>query len=161
MRIRILIVAALAALTMTVGACGGGKKGGDTTTKTGSGDGGAVAKAPLYDRLGKQDAITAVVNEFVANVVADDRIKDFFKNADGAHLKKMLVEQICFATGGPCKYTGKDMKTSHAGMGITEKNFNDLVDDLVKALDKLGVKDPEKTELLTILGGLKGDIVTK
>ena len=73
----------------------------------------------------------------------------------------MLVEQICSATGGPCKYTGKDMKTAHAGMGVADKDFTALVDDLIKALDKLGVKDPEKTELLTILGGLKGDIVTK
>ena len=154
MRIRFLIIAALAALTMA--ACGGGKKGGGDTMKTGGGD-----EKTLYDRLGGKDAITAVVDDFVANVVADARINTFFKNADAVHLKAMLVDQICMATGGPCKYTGKDMKTSHAGMGVAEADFNALVEDLVKSLDKFKVPEKEKGELLGALGGMKGDIVTK
>jgi truncated hemoglobin YjbI len=83
----------------------------------------------LYDRLGGKTAIVAVVDEFVGRVAADTRINGFFKDtaADPARLaafKGKLVDQICEASGGPCKYTGKDMKTAHAGMGITEADFS-------------------------------------
>jgi hemoglobin len=115
----------------------------------------------LYDRLGGKKAITAVVGEFVGNVGADSRINNFFAHTDLKHLKKMLVDQICMATGGPCKYKGKDMKTAHKGMGVSEANFNALVEDLVKALDKFKVGATEKNELLGALGGMKGDIVEK
>ncbi len=118
----------------------------------------APAKS-LYDRLGGKDAITAVVKEFLGNVVADKRINGFFKKADAAKLQTMLIDQICQATGGPCKYTGKDMKTAHKGMKIKEADFNALVEDLVKALDKFTVPKTEKDELLGALGGMKGDIV--
>ena len=75
----------------------------------------------LYKSLGGKKAITAVVDDFVGRVAADDRINGFFKAtaADPARLakfKKNLVDQICEAAGGPCKYKGKDMKTAHAGM---------------------------------------------
>lgn len=119
----------------------------------------APAAKSLYDRLGGKDAITAVVKEFLANVVADKRINSFFKNADAAKLQGLLVDQVCEATGGPCKYKGKDMKTAHTGMKIKEADFTALVEDLVKALDKFKVPKKEKDELLGALGGMKGDIV--
>lgn len=115
----------------------------------------------LYDRLGGKKAITAVVGEFVGNVGGDSRINKFFAHTDLKRLKKMLVDQICMATGGPCKYKGKDMRTAHKGMGVSEADFNALVEDLVKALDKFKVGDTEKNELLGALGGMKGDIVEK
>ncbi|MBX3157783.1 MAG: group 1 truncated hemoglobin [Deltaproteobacteria bacterium] len=118
-----------------------------------------AAPKSLYDRLGGKDAITAVVKDFVGNVVADKRINKFFAKADGAKLTDHLVNQVCQATGGPCKYTGKDMKTAHKGMGIKEADFNALVEDLVKSLDKFKVPKAEKDELLGALGGMKGDIV--
>jgi hemoglobin len=71
----------------------------------------------------------------------------------------MLVEQVCQASGGPCTYTGKTMKDAHAGMKITEADFNALVEDLTKSLDKFKVAEREKNELLGALGGMKGDIV--
>ncbi|HEY1552474.1 MAG TPA: group 1 truncated hemoglobin, partial [Kofleriaceae bacterium] len=107
-----------------------------------------------------KDAIDAVVEDFVGNVAADARINAFFANADIPHLKQMLKDQICSATGGPCKYTGKDMKTAHAGMKIKEADFNALVEDLVKSLDKFHVKDADKQTLLGVLGPMKPDIVT-
>jgi hemoglobin len=152
MRIQMALVTLLA--TIGLMACGGGKKGGGTT-----GGGGSAATKSLYDRLGGKDAITAVVDEFVGIVVKDERINSFFKNADAKHLKAMLVDQICSAAGGPCKYTGKDMKTAHTGMGVKDADFTALVDDLVKALDKFKVPQKEKDELLGALGGMKGDIV--
>ena len=66
--------------------------------------------------------------------------------------KAKLVDQICEASGGPCKYTGKDMKTAHAGMGITDADFNALVEDLVATLDKFKVPEKEKGELLGRFG---------
>ncbi len=96
----------------------------------------SVAKEKtLYERLGGKKAITAVVDEFVSRVAMDTRINHFFAQtaADPARMKtfKMnLVDQICQASGGPCKYTGKDMKSAHAGMGITSADFNALVEDL-------------------------------
>jgi hemoglobin len=120
----------------------------------------------LYDRLGGKKAITAVVDEFVGRVAADTRINHYFAAAAGdskrlASFKMNLVDQICQAAGGPCKYTGKDMKSAHAGMGITSADFDALVQDLVGALDKFKVGEKEKGELLGALGPMKADIVTK
>src|SRR5580698_6554788 len=103
------------------------------------------AKDALYKSLGGKKAITAVVDLFVGNVAGDARINSFFK-ADVADPKKLakfkmnLVNQICEAAGGPCKYTGKSMKEAHMGMGISSADFGALVEDLVAALDKGGVK---------------------
>ena len=156
MRLRMILVASVAALGLF--ACGGKGKG--DTTGPGTGEAPVASERSLYDRLGGQDAITAVVADFVGNVVADARINAFFANANADELKAKLVDQICEATGGPCTYTGKTMKELHAGMGVKDEHFNALVEDLVKSLDKFGVKDPEKTELLTALAGMKPDIVT-
>jgi len=116
-------------------------------------------EATLYERLGGQDAIVAVVDDFVANVAADERINFMFADADIPHLKAMLVEQVCAGTGGPCTYTGKDMKTAHAGMGITDAHFNAMGEDMLKTLDKFGVPEREKGELMALLGSMHGDIV--
>jgi len=118
----------------------------------------------LYSRLGGKKAIKAVVDEFVNNCAGDTRINKFFADTAKdpkrlAKFKTNLVNQICQASGGPCKYTGKDMKTAHKGMGITDADFNALVEDLIKALDKLHVGATEKNELLGALGPMKGDIV--
>lgn len=113
----------------------------------------------LYDRLGGKPAITAVIDQFVANVANDKRINERFATTDIPRLKKNLVDQVCTASGGPCTYTGRDMKTTHAGMNITTADFNALVEDLVASLDKLKVPEAEKKELLGILGPMKKDIV--
>jgi hemoglobin len=115
----------------------------------------------LYERLGGKPAITAVVDDFVARVAADNRINGKFANANIPRLKTLLVEQICEASGGPCKYTGRDMKTTHAGMGIKGEEFDALVGDLVATLNKFKVPEREKNELLGALGPMKKDIVEK
>lgn len=121
---------------------------------------GAAAQS-LYERLGGQTAIVAVVDDFVGNVAADPGINGFFAKTDIARLKRLLVEQICAASGGPCTYTGRDMKTAHAGMGVQETHFGALVNDLVKTLDKFNVPEKEKNELLAVLGPMKSDIVSR
>ena len=124
-------------------------------------DGGMTAKQPLYDRLGGKGAIQAVVDDFIGNVAVDARINKRFANADIPRLKTKLVEQICEASGGPCKYTGATMLDAHRGMNVTDAEFNALVEDLVKSLDKFKVPSQEKGELLTALGGMKPQIVGK
>lgn len=114
---------------------------------------------PLYDRLGGKAGITTVVDQFVANVAADSRINGRFATTDIPKLKGHLVDQVCMATGGPCTYKGRDMKTTHAGMKITNGDFGALVEDLVAALDRLKVPAQEKGELLGLLGSMKKDIV--
>ena len=120
-----------------------------------------AAKKPLYDRLGGKPAIQAVVDDFIGNVAADRRINQRFAGTNIPRLKTMLVDQICEASGGPCKYTGKSMLESHRGMNISDGEFGALVEDLVKSLDKFKVPAQEKNELLTTLGGMKKDIVGK
>jgi hemoglobin len=118
----------------------------------------------LYHRLGGKKGIEKVVKDFIANVGADNRINHYFADTvkDKARLEKFednLEDQICQAASGPCKYKGKNMRAAHKGMNITEADFNALVEDLVKALDKNKVGATEKNELLTALGGLKDQIV--
>ncbi len=117
------------------------------------------SEASLYDRLGGKPAITAVVDDFVRRVAKDDRMNGRFANANIPRLKMKLVEQICSASGGPCTYTGRDMKTTHAGMGISKAEFESLVEDLVTTLDKFHVGQREKNELLGVLGPMQSDIV--
>src|SRR5881409_1157457 len=122
-----------------------------------------AAKPPsLYQRLGGREGIRGVVDEFVAVVVADDRVKGRFAGLNPAAVEKLktnLSDQICEAAGGPCSYLGRDMKDTHKGMNITEAEWNATVEALVKALDKYKVGEREKKELLAALGPMKADIV--
>lgn len=126
----------------------------------------------LYERLRITDdnrvpvagrsAISLIVDDFVANVVADNRINTRFKAlppAGVARLKANLADQICQAAGGPCSYLGRDMKETHKGMKVTEAQWNATVEALVKALDKRKVPEAEKGELLGLLSPMKKDIV--
>lgn len=121
------------------------------------------APAPsVYKQLGGREGIAQIVDDFVANVVADNRINDRFKKLQPAQvfkLKSYLSDQICDATGGPCSYVGRTMKETHAGMKITEAEWNATVEALVKALDKNNVPVGAKTALLGALGPMKPDIV--
>jgi hemoglobin len=119
----------------------------------------ANAPKSLYDRLGGLPAIGAVVDELLKNIASDTRIAHRFALTDLKDLRNKLVDQICQASGGPCTYKGGDMKTVHKGQRISSADFNALVEDLVKALDTFQVPEKEKTELLTALASMQGDIV--
>jgi hemoglobin len=121
----------------------------------------APMKKTLYERLGGVDAIKAVVDDFVGNVAADKRINRYFAKADIIRLKRNLVDQICQGTGGPCVYRGRSMKEAHAGMGVRGRDFNALVGDLGKSLNKFKVPAREQKELVAILAPMKKDIVTR
>jgi len=123
---------------------------------------GSVAQdKSLYERLGGQPAIEAVVNDFAGRVLADARINKKFAKSDPARLTKNLTDFVCKAAGGSCTYTGRSMKASHKKMGVTNGEFGALVEDLVATLDKFKVPEKEKGELLAALGPLQPDIVEK
>ncbi|SRR6266508_85211 len=113
----------------------------------------------LYERLGGLEAITGVVEAFVARCAKDERINPKFARSEIPRLKKMLVDQVCEATGGPCTYTGRDMRETHDGMGVTAGEFDALVGDLVSTLDDFDVPKTEQEELLGLLAPMRGDIV--
>ncbi len=113
----------------------------------------------LYARLGGRPAITAVVDDFVANVAADKRINGFFGNTDIPRLKRLLVQQICAGSGGPCTYEGRSMRETHRGLDVRNQDFDALVQDLVKSLNKLNVPEREQGELLALLGPMRKDVV--
>jgi hemoglobin len=124
----------------------------------------APAAAPassksLYERLGGKDAISAVVDDFAQNVLGDERINKKFAKSDPGRLLANLKDFVCAATGGPCRYTGLSMKESHKNMGTTAGEFNALVEDLIKTLNKFNVPAAEQQELLNAMAGLRGDIV--
>lgn len=116
----------------------------------------------LYKRLGGREGIALVVGDFVTNMAGDSRVNARFKGMKGEDVEKLksnLADQICDATGGPCSYLGRDMKTTHKGMNISEAEWNATVENLGKALDKNNVAAKDKTELLGLLAPMKADIV--
>jgi hemoglobin len=125
---------------------------------------GAQSGDTLYKRLGGYDAIAAVTDDFIARALGDARIRRMFEglSTDSKNrFRQHLVEQLCAATGGPCVYTGRSMKASHAGIGITEGDWTAAVGHLAATLDKYKVPDKEKNELLALLVPMKSDIVEK
>lgn len=139
--------------------CSRGETGGSDTS--GATTAAATPPRTLYDRLGGKTAITSVVDSFVARVAADQRINKKFARSNIPRVKAMLVDQICAGTGGPCTYTGRNMKDAHRNMGVTEGEFNALVEDLVATLNSFNVPKTEQDELLAILGSMKADIVER
>ncbi len=116
----------------------------------------------LYERLGGYDAISAVVDDFAAKLFEDPRIAQFFRGM-GDDTRQQFRQKnknlVCNVTGGPCKIISRPAKVIHGGLGITEKEFNIVVQHLVDTLDKFKVPAAEKSELLEIIGSLKPDIV--
>jgi hemoglobin len=123
---------------------------------------GCATQAPpdqtLFQRLGGRAAIDAVVADSVGNISADARINQRFIGV-GAELNKNLADLLCERSGGPCTYTGRDMSAAHEGMKIRDDEFDALVEDLAKSLDKFKVPAREKAELMVILGKMKNAIV--
>jgi hemoglobin len=116
----------------------------------------------LYKRLGGYDAIAAVTDDFIGRLATDKSLQKFFaghsKDSIG-RIRQLVVDQLCAATGGPCIYIGRDMKTSHQGMGISEADWNTAAGHLVATLDKFKVPAREKKEVLDAITSLKKDIV--
>ena len=118
----------------------------------------------LYQRLGGYDALAAVTDDFIGRLATDKELAKFFVGHSQDSLGKirqLVVDQLCAATGGPCVYIGRDMKTAHKGMGITEAQWNTAAAHLVATLDKFKVAQTEKNEVLAAVSTFKKDIVEK
>lgn len=118
----------------------------------------------LYQRVGGYDALAAVVDDFIGRLVSDKRFEKFFAGFSVDSKKRIrqhILDQFCAATGGPCIYMGRDMKTTHGGLGITETDWDAAAKHLVSSLDKFKVPEKEKGELLAFVTSLKKDIVEK
>ena len=125
----------------------------------------ATQAAPtLYKRLGGYDAVAAVTDDFLQRLVSEQQFARFFGGHSIDSLKKirqLIVDQLCNATAGPCVYIGRDMKTTHAGLGVTNSDWDVMVKHLNATFDKFNVPAKERDEVLTALGPLKKDIVEK
>lgn len=113
----------------------------------------------LYERLGGADGIAAITEAMLVRSADDPRIRDDFAEADIVHLHAMLTEHLCSLTGGPCTYSGRDMKAAHGGLGLTEADFNALVENLVDAMTEQGVPLGAQNELLAILAPMRADVI--
>lgn len=122
------------------------------------------AQKSLYERLGGYNAIAAVVDDALPRVVNDPKLARYFvglSTNSKQRVRELLVDLICTATSGPCVYIGRDMKTSHAGLGINESEFQAFATDVIASLDKFKVPKKEKDELVSIVASLKREIVEK
>lgn len=118
----------------------------------------------LYERIGGYNALAAVVDDFIGRLVTDKQFEKFFAGFSVDSKKRIrqhILDQFCAATGGPCVYTGRDMKTSHGGIGITNADWEVAAKHLAASLDKFKVPEKEKGEVLAFVTTLKKDIVEK
>jgi hemoglobin len=117
----------------------------------------------LYKRIGGYDAIAAVTDNFVPRLVSDPALAKYFVHSKDTlmQIRQLAVDMICWATGGPCVYIGRDMKTAHAGLGITGVEWDKTVAHFSATLDHFKVPAKERQELLDIVGKLRADIVEK
>lgn len=118
-----------------------------------------AASRPLFERLGGQEGLTAIVEGLISNIGADPRTRLHFTNINIGGFKTKMVEYLCEQTGGPCKYTGREMKATHAPLQIGNADFDAFTEDLTKSLDNKQVAQSDKDELLGILGKLRPDVV--
>ena len=113
----------------------------------------------LYERIGAQDGIATVVDGFLGKVGADDRVNGRFADTDMPKLRGLLIEQVCEATGGPCKYSGKNMLDAHKGMNITEAEFGIIAAHFAAAMSDAGVDVEDNGTIMGVLAGMHDDIV--
>jgi hemoglobin len=143
--------------------CGEDKKA--PTPAAGAPAPGAPQKAPaasrsLFERLGGQEGIEAVVDALLVNIGADNRIKQYFNNLDQVRFKTNNVAFLCEKTGGPCTYTGAEIKRVHKSLQVTSEDFNAMMETIGKTLDEKSVAEADKKELMDLMASFKADIVS-
>jgi hemoglobin len=117
------------------------------------------AQQSLYDAIGGEAALKAVVDELVLIMESDDRINFTFAETDMPKFKRLLFEQLCNLSGGPCQYTGRSMRESHDKLKITNAQFNALAEDLYLAFDRVGVPYRVQNKMMAMLAPMQRDIV--
>jgi hemoglobin len=114
----------------------------------------------LYQALGQKQGLTALMDDFMARLMADSRMQPFFKDTNQANFKSQLADQLCQISGGPCSYKGPDMKTAHGNMDINKTHFNALVEVLQLSMDAKGIAFSAQNQLLARLAPMNRDIIT-
>jgi hemoglobin len=112
----------------------------------------------VFQGLGGKQGISTFTKDFVQMIIKDARISAFFVDTDVDRLEGLLSEQFCELSGGPCKYSGRDMKTVHAGMGVRPSHFNALAENLQFAMDKHKVPFNAQNALIAKLAPMHRDI---
>jgi hemoglobin len=114
-----------------------------------------IAGDAVYKSLHERAGIDRIVVDMIARCQRDPRIADIFKGTDLVRLHRTLVEQLCYISGGPCHYSGRDMATAHKDMGLQNHDFNALVEDLQAAMDQEGVPFRDQNRLLAKLAPMQ------
>lgn len=117
--------------------------------------------ASTFDAFGGREGLVALMDDFMVRLLADPRMRPFFEPVDQQRVKEQLVAQFCAILGGGCAYTGNDMKTSHAQLGITRADFNALVEVLQESMDARGVPFRAQNRLLAVLAPMHREVVTQ
>jgi hemoglobin len=120
-----------------------------------------AADDSLYQAFGRKEGLVKLMDDFVPRLMADARMQPFFKETNLKNLKEQLVDQLCVVSGGPCKYSGADMKSVHADFDIRKGDFNALVEVLQHAMDAQGIAFSAQNRMLARLAPMHRDIITK
>lgn len=121
-----------------------------------------MSQETLYARLGGYDAIAAVVNDLLPRLQEDPLLAHFWQRRPEDSLqrsKQLLIDFLCSNAGGPVYYTGRDMKTSHKGMGLSEADWSAFMNHLQSALDAFSIRQPERDEIVAFIQSTKKDMV--
>lgn len=118
-----------------------------------------VERPSLYARIGGRETLEAIVDELMDGIAADGRIDMYFMDASGAVIRRRLTEWLCVASRGPCRYTGRPLHEAHAGMALSDLDFDAFVDIFTDVLRRRGIRGRERTELVLILRRARASIV--
>ncbi len=118
-------------------------------------------KLSLYQRLGGETRVRKIVNDILDKNLSNPLIGHHFRSIDMNKLKQLVFEFFSMGTGGPHHYTGRDMRTSHANLNITEQDFEIANEDTLAAMEENGVSEEDKKEIISILNSMKSDVVTR
>lgn len=123
----------------------------------------AQEKTTLYERLGRYDGIARIADEYLRGVRADPQLARFIGRGTDSlvRARQLLKDQLCAMTGGPCVYIGREMKTAHGGLGITEADWSLNIKYMTASLEKAHVAESDRNEFLALIGALKQQIVEK
>jgi hemoglobin len=119
----------------------------------------AHANDSLYQDFGGQAGMSALMDEFLKDLLADPRMQPFFAKTNPTQFKTGLGNQMCQLAGGPCQYKGPDMKLAHAEMDINKANFNALVEVLQKSMTSRGIAFGAQNRMLALLAPMHRDII--
>ena len=116
--------------------------------------------AGVFDDFGGMPGMTALMDDFMAIMLKNPRLRPYFENTEQDRIKRQLAEQFCAILGGGCVYSGRDMKETHATFDIRRADFNALVEDLQTAMNRKGIPFRSQNKLLAVLAPMHREVIT-